>query len=496
MNLPIDVPTGAASLGIYTQMTHDRPEDLDYMRQTGVSGALIMDPTTDKVSKLWHHMLSYGADDPVIILRKWEWDDGRSGEGDKGVYETLRRDPLGKAEWDIENWSLLVNGMIQEANNRRISFPKKEQLRCHLVNEPDTNYLLEPTDIYTVRASELAVKESLRLLTHNLGTGHPVQQVSGPGSSPDWGLLYDSIHAAYENNHTIANHEYYNSLGIKDPDVLFWHIFRHKWAWKFLSEWNLLDIEWWLTEHGLEELVNNVMNEHHGWLGRISAWQFADNYEYFATNVACFVDRVFIYASDLPDRVWKTFDPRPALPYIAEAAGNVYEYIKENETFDCGKHTVPPNPDGKEIIIPLSGPITQRFGENHELYYQKFGIPGHNGIDIAAKNGAPIVAAANGVVEWVDWDNNYGWYIRIWHEQLHMHTFYAHMKDESFLSGGDMVKQGDVIGYVGSTGFSSGPHLHFETRMGDRYRYFDVHYGYRHGRSNPEAIYAAHGIEW
>lgn len=86
----------------------------------------------------------------------------------------------------------------------------------------------------------------------------------------------------------------------------------------------------------------------------------------------------------------------------------------------------------------------------------------HKGVDFAAPRGTPIYAAGDGVIEVAKRKGGYGKYIRIRHVNS-LKTAYAHMnKFAKGMKAGKRVKQGDVIGYVGSTGRSTGPHLHFE----------------------------------
>ena len=86
----------------------------------------------------------------------------------------------------------------------------------------------------------------------------------------------------------------------------------------------------------------------------------------------------------------------------------------------------------------------------------------HKGVDFAAPTGTPIFAAGNGVVEYVGRNGGYGKYIRIRHDSTYK-TAYAHLNGyKKGISSGVRVKQGDVIGFVGSTGKSTGPHLHYE----------------------------------
>lgn len=86
----------------------------------------------------------------------------------------------------------------------------------------------------------------------------------------------------------------------------------------------------------------------------------------------------------------------------------------------------------------------------------------HAGIDFAAPTGTPIRAAGDGVVKRASWFGGYGRYIRIEHSGPYA-TAYAHLRRfAKGIKAGRRVRQGQVIGYVGSSGRSTGPHLHYE----------------------------------
>ena len=92
----------------------------------------------------------------------------------------------------------------------------------------------------------------------------------------------------------------------------------------------------------------------------------------------------------------------------------------------------------------------------------------HMGVDFGASTGTPIMAAGDGVVERADWFGGYGNYVRIKHTS-DTATAYGHMiRFAAGVKPGVRVKQGQTIGYVGSTGMSTGPHLHFEVHIGGR----------------------------
>jgi murein DD-endopeptidase MepM/ murein hydrolase activator NlpD len=104
--------------------------------------------------------------------------------------------------------------------------------------------------------------------------------------------------------------------------------------------------------------------------------------------------------------------------------------------------------------------ISSPFGKRR-YYGRTSGVGFHNGIDFEGKVGDPIYAAADGVVNHAGWYFNYGRTVKISHAD-NFETLYAHMSRlASGIAPGSYVHQGDVIGYVGSTGRSTGPHLHF-----------------------------------
>jgi len=87
----------------------------------------------------------------------------------------------------------------------------------------------------------------------------------------------------------------------------------------------------------------------------------------------------------------------------------------------------------------------------------------HKGVDLPAPIGTPVHATADGVVERADWFSSYGLYVAIEHGG-NIETRYGHMSRLN-VAAGQHVHKGDVIGYVGTTGRSTGPHLHYEVRV-------------------------------
>lgn len=113
------------------------------------------------------------------------------------------------------------------------------------------------------------------------------------------------------------------------------------------------------------------------------------------------------------------------------------------------------------VAWPLSGPISSGFGNRQDPFGG--GVRMHTGIDIVASQGTPIHAARSGTVNSAGWNGGYGNAVIIDHGDG-LATLYGH-QSQIAVSAGEKVNQGDVIGYVGSTGNSTGPHLHFEVRV-------------------------------
>ena len=114
-----------------------------------------------------------------------------------------------------------------------------------------------------------------------------------------------------------------------------------------------------------------------------------------------------------------------------------------------------------------SGIMRSGFGSrNHPLLgYTKM----HTGVDWAAPLGTAIYASGNGTVEKVGWESGYGKYVRIRHSNGY-ETAYGHMTAFArSTQPGARVRQGQVIGYVGSTGLSTGPHVHYEILVNGRF---------------------------
>ena len=113
---------------------------------------------------------------------------------------------------------------------------------------------------------------------------------------------------------------------------------------------------------------------------------------------------------------------------------------------------------GISLVKPVSGIISSRFGVRSNIRSSA-----HTGLDIATSTGTPIVAASSGTVTFAGWKGSYGYLAVITHSNG-VQTYYGHCS-KLYVSAGQSVSQGQTIAAVGSTGNSTGPHLHFEIRV-------------------------------
>ncbi len=114
-------------------------------------------------------------------------------------------------------------------------------------------------------------------------------------------------------------------------------------------------------------------------------------------------------------------------------------------------------------LLPSQGWVTSYYGPRRSHYAMR--IKMHEGIDIGAKSGRPIVATADGIITFAGEKPGFGNYVQVDHG-YGVETIYAHAQ-KVLVQKGQRVKRGDSIARVGSTGYSTGPHVHYEVRVND-----------------------------
>jgi murein DD-endopeptidase MepM/ murein hydrolase activator NlpD len=165
-------------------------------------------------------------------------------------------------------------------------------------------------------------------------------------------------------------------------------------------------------------------------------------------------------------------DAKPDVLYASLTVGGELKKFYRFQTSDDGvvDYYDETGKSAKKFLVrkPVTaGTMRSGFGFRRHpiLGYTKM----HTGVDWSAPHGTPIYASGNGAVEKVGWESGYGKYVRIRHNNGY-ETAYGHMT--AFARGmqpGARVRQGQIIGFVGSTGLSTGPHLHYEILVNGRF---------------------------
>ncbi|MEQ1771525.1 MAG: M23 family metallopeptidase [Devosia sp.] len=164
----------------------------------------------------------------------------------------------------------------------------------------------------------------------------------------------------------------------------------------------------------------------------------------------------------------KDADGKQELLYVALKLGSTTKELYRFRTVDGAVDFYDPAGEtGKRFLTrrPLQGGgrMSSRFGYRVHPIFKTRKL--HTGVDLAAPRNTPIYAAGDGIIEKAQWTSGYGRFVMIKHVNG-FETGYGHMnKFADGIKAGDKVRQGQIIGYVGSTGNSTGNHLHFEIKI-------------------------------
>lgn len=115
------------------------------------------------------------------------------------------------------------------------------------------------------------------------------------------------------------------------------------------------------------------------------------------------------------------------------------------------------------LVLPAAGAIASGFGMRHHPVHNEQRL--HEGIDISLPGGSPVLATGAGMVTMADTVDGYGYHVRILHPATGHLTLYAHLsKVPAYIEVGQWINRGEVLGYSGDSGVTTGPHLHYEIR--------------------------------
>ena len=165
----------------------------------------------------------------------------------------------------------------------------------------------------------------------------------------------------------------------------------------------------------------------------------------------------------------KVIDTKPINFVSIKLSGSQLNFFEYRDEYGYSGYYDENGKSSKRTIMktPINGArLSSRYGNRRHpvLGFTKM----HRGVDFAAPKGTPIFAAGDGIVERAGWNGSYGRYIRIRHTGTYK-TAYAHLSGiNKKIRIGKRVSQGKIIGYVGSSGRSTGPHLHYEVLLNNR----------------------------
>jgi murein DD-endopeptidase MepM/ murein hydrolase activator NlpD len=213
-----------------------------------------------------------------------------------------------------------------------------------------------------------------------------------------------------------------------------------------------------------------------------SIWETARKHD-IPDAITSRIVAMFAYDIDLTKRInagdsielletEKDADGHQELLYVALKLGNttreLYRFRTDDGTVDFFD---PDGETGKRFLtrrpVQGGGRLASRFGYRiHPIFHTK---KLHTGVDLASRTGTPIYASGDGIVEKAGWSSGYGKFVGLKHVNG-FETGYGHMsRIADGMKPGVRVRQGQIIGYVGSTGNSTGPHLHFEIKVNGRF---------------------------
>ncbi len=157
----------------------------------------------------------------------------------------------------------------------------------------------------------------------------------------------------------------------------------------------------------------------------------------------------------LPDEIYDLKSIKNDIRLTHKYIDHIKNYVEEREKLFSKLPSVWP--------LKVGGYITSDYGWRRNPFNRRR-MEWHKGIDIASWPGAPIVATADGVVVFAGWRGGYGLTVIVKHE-YGFETHYAHLSRIGVRNGRN-VKRGEVVGYLGRTGYTTGYHLHYEVRIG------------------------------
>lgn len=397
------------------------------------------------------HCLANLDTNGILVVR----DHARSEQQD-----FLARDPVGCGKQHALEWKKDFS-----TGGKYSGVPTDQVVVC-AINEP---VVFGPTEekrlLDYTRAFLTDLKAyGLRGLCLNLSVGWPRDK--GPNTPPTWEGFLELEKLINDGNHILGLHEYWYD----DPDDSWsskgfgWYAQRH---WACPLRVPIIIGECGLTRKAnMEKWKQAGYPQPTGWIGNKTPDAYAEQLWRYARKCTPNVIAVLPFTTGFASSDWAEDATDAAHPFILKRKESYH--FPENfpitpKPIGGGGNVIPFEPSEKDTLIfpAFSGKVTGFFGQVYKN--SSGGSYAHEGLDISKPVGTPVYAPADGIVAWADTDTLYGEYIRTYHKDLNVCFFFAHLS-KRLVQSGKSIKQGDLIGYTGNTGNSSGPHLHFEVR--------------------------------
>lgn len=418
----------AHRLGVHWIADQYRQSDLEYMSALRPPIIKIVNPSPDRARE------AFARIDPAghVALRYHPISEQQA---------ELAADPVGLGRTHAQYWIAQLDGPYREFD--------RDKLYVMGINEPSVHNAAEATRVAVYTESFLRTLQPHGIRSHvfNLSVGWPREE-NGRIIWDEFLYLESLINATKSYG---CVHEY--------------------WYPALMSGWNSyanrvsrcpMKIPIVIGECAwTRQLIYPPVGQPWGWDGNIPRETYADQLWEYADKV--YPDKVFAvlpFTTSYGGIEWKNKDTSNAHAAILARKRN-YAWPKPWPNYGTPPVVVPPvePPEGKvqTIIYPKMERITGFYGSLYDNY-------AHEGLDISRTQGTPVYAPFAGVVAYAGVDPSYGNYVRTYHPKLKICWFFAHLHELKVERGNSLVA-GQLLGYTGNTGNSSGPHLHFEVRQ-------------------------------
>ena len=427
----IDQPTGMPHhrMGVH-QIGQPRPGDWTYIGALRPPAIKLVDPDPEVVRRCLGLVHPNGG---VVVLR-----DHPLSEQKQDMY----RQPFDTGRRHAIEWvDKLTRGRFKEFNG-------DPRIVVCGINEPDVHNAEEEKRVleYTKVFLETLTGYGIRALALNLSVGWP--RNTGAGVPPTWETFLPLEPIILAGKHFLCVHEYWYPTP------------QDRWGW-YANRISAcpMSVPTIIGECGYtRQLIRMDIPQPWGWVGNMSPADYAEQLWYYHDRVDPNVFAIMPFTTNFGGSEWASKD-------TAAAHGEILKRIRAYSfPTPWPVKKVPPTDGGTmDIIAPVyQGKVSGYYGS---LYVNAAGANyGHEGLDISMPEGTPLYAPFDGIVAWSDNEaGTYGNYIRI-SGALKADFFYGHLK-ERLVQTGNSVKKGQLIGYSGNTGNSTGPHLHFEVRL-------------------------------